>query len=93
MEQLQMVKVNAKAKVATQQGGSASVNLQAIVPHSQASTSASIQIKSGKASISLSAQEPAQKGKKQQHVQPAKKAKKSARGPLLLLPPWQSDKL
>lgn len=94
MEHLQIVKINAKAKVATQQGGSACVNLQAIVSHSQASTSASIQIKSGKASISLSVQEPAKKGNKSQHVRPAKKAKKkSSAGPLLLLPPWQSDKL
>uniref|UniRef100_A0A0E0QI25 Transposase MuDR plant domain-containing protein n=1 Tax=Oryza rufipogon TaxID=4529 RepID=A0A0E0QI25_ORYRU len=76
MEHLQIVKINAKAKVATQQGGSACVNLQAIVSHSQASTSASIQIKSGKASISLSVQEPAKKGNKSQHVRPAKKAKK-----------------
>lgn len=76
MEHLQIVKINAKAKVATQQGGSACVNLQAIVSHSQASTSASIQIKSGKASISLSVQEPAKKGNKSQHVRPEKKAKK-----------------
>lgn len=61
--------------------------------HTPKLLSASIQIKSGKASISLSVQEPAKKGNKSQHVRPAKKAKKSSAGPLLLLPPWQSDKL
>uniref|UniRef100_A0A0E0N6U5 Uncharacterized protein n=1 Tax=Oryza rufipogon TaxID=4529 RepID=A0A0E0N6U5_ORYRU len=43
-----LVKVAASARVATERGGSASVNLQAIVPHSQCSSSASVRITSGK---------------------------------------------
>ncbi|XP_006654085.2 uncharacterized protein LOC102704057 isoform X1 [Oryza brachyantha] len=78
----QVVRVNATARVATHQGGSATVNLQAIVLGSQGSTSASVQIKSGKASVSVSAQEPGNG-----------KGKKPTPGPLLLIPPWESAKL
>uniref|UniRef100_A0A0E0BM08 SWIM-type domain-containing protein n=1 Tax=Oryza glumipatula TaxID=40148 RepID=A0A0E0BM08_9ORYZ len=74
---LQVVRVNATARVATHQGGSTTVNLQAI-----GSTSASVQIKSGKASVSVSAQEPGNG-----------KGKKPTPGPLLLIPPWESAKL
>lgn len=42
MESTQVVRVNAKAKISTQQGGSATLNLQAMVPQSQGSSSASI---------------------------------------------------
>uniref|UniRef100_A0A0E0LEN0 Uncharacterized protein n=1 Tax=Oryza punctata TaxID=4537 RepID=A0A0E0LEN0_ORYPU len=86
----QIVRVNAKAKVATQAGGSTTVNLQAVVPQSQGSTTASIQITSDKASVSVLAQEPAKKMRKMAVVGPSKKAKTP--GPLLL-PRWESDKL
>lgn len=52
-----MIMVNAKAKVSAMHGGSARIDLQAMVPHSQSSTSASVKITSGKASFCVSAQE------------------------------------
>lgn len=54
-----MVKVAASARVLTRQGGSASVNLQAIVPHSQSSRTALVRITSGKACVFVQVQEPA----------------------------------
>lgn len=73
--------MNAKAKVSAQHGGSARIDLQAIVPHSQSSTSASVRVTSGSASIYVSAEEPAYA-----------KSRRKTSGALLLLP-WESDKL
>nr|AAT44272.1 hypothetical protein [Oryza sativa Japonica Group] len=89
-QQSNIVSMNAKAKLATQAGGSATVNLQAIVPYSKGSASASIQVTSGKACVSVSAQEPAKKTKIG-GPPPPKKAKTP--GSILIQPPWESDKL
>lgn len=82
MEPLQIVRVNARAKISTPSGGLARVDLQANVAGSNSSTSAAVTVTSGKASVSVSAQEPARTT-----------TKNKAKVPLLLLPPWESDKL
>lgn len=81
-DQLAVVRVNARAKVSTQAGGSARVDLQANVAGSSSSTSAAVSVTFGKASISLSAQEPAKQT-----------TRKKTGVPLLLIPPWESAKL
>uniref|UniRef100_A0A0E0HNE1 CCHC-type domain-containing protein n=1 Tax=Oryza nivara TaxID=4536 RepID=A0A0E0HNE1_ORYNI len=81
-ETQELVRVNASAKVSTEHGGSARVDLHAIVPHSQGSTTASVKVTSGRAFVLVSAQESSNS-----------KAKKKFGGALLLMPPWQSDKL
>uniref|UniRef100_A0A0E0QV14 Uncharacterized protein n=1 Tax=Oryza rufipogon TaxID=4529 RepID=A0A0E0QV14_ORYRU len=81
-DQLAVVRVNARAKVSTQAGGSARVDPQANVAGSSSSTSAAVTVTFGKASISLSAQEPAKQT-----------TRKKTGVPLLLIPPWESAKL
>lgn len=76
----------ARAKVSTGRTGSATVNLVANVPSSQASSSVTININSGKAVAHVSASAPAS---------PVKKLvpKKPRPAGMLILPPWESAKL
>ncbi|CAN6171229.1 unnamed protein product [Urochloa humidicola] len=83
---LKTIKTVATARVTTEPGGSASVNLVADVPRSGATSRATINITSGKVSAQVSASAP-----------PVKKSKpvppKPGPRPMLLLPPWDSAKL
>ena len=76
-----MIKTSANVRVSTVTGGSATINLVANIPRSEATSSATIKITSGSATAHVSASAP--KGRK-----PATKL-----GPMLLLPPWDSAKL
>ncbi|CAL5093535.1 unnamed protein product [Urochloa decumbens] len=81
----QNITTSAKAKVATGVGGYADLKLHAHVPLCQASSSVKINIKSGTATAQVSAHEPGSSKKTA--------PKRPYNAPLMLLPPWQSDKL
>jgi len=76
---------SAKAKVSTNVGGYADLKLHANVSLSQASSSVKVNINSGTASAHVSAREPGNSKKTA--------PKRPFHAPLMLLPPWQSDKL
>lgn len=84
-ENTAIARSSAKARVQTTDAGSATVNLVAHLPSSQASSSVTINITSGKASAQVSATEPVKKKKPS--------PRKSHAGPVLLLPPWDSARL
>jgi hypothetical protein len=79
-----MIKTSANVRVSTVTGGSATVNVVANLPRSEATSSATIKITSGSATAHVSASAPNRGPAKQG---PAKQ------GPMLLLPPWDSAKL
>ncbi|CAD6268554.1 unnamed protein product [Miscanthus lutarioriparius] len=81
-----IIKSSAHARVSTIPSSSATINLQARVPTSNVNSSVHVQLTGGTTSVRVSAQEPAKLKSK-----PA--PKRSGTAPLLMLPPWQSDKL
>jgi len=56
-----VTKASAMARVETERGGSATLNLKAQVPLSQASSSVTVQVSSGKAHAKVKAKEPAKR--------------------------------
>lgn len=80
-----MVMTSTKARVETIPGGTATIKMKAHVPNSQAGSSVTINIKSGKGVAQVSACEP-----------PNKKTKQCSGKlvmPIMVLPPWDSAKL
>ena len=61
----ELIKTSAKANVITTKGGSATMNLEAHVPGSQASSTVNINLNSGSARAHVKAHEPSCKAKKQ----------------------------
>ncbi|CAN6334603.1 unnamed protein product [Urochloa humidicola] len=81
------INTTARVRVATSSGGNASVTLVANLPRLEATSTATINFTSGKASATVSASAPTPP--KQKKIKP----NQPKTGPMLLLPPWASDKL
>lgn len=71
-KKLNVTKTSARARVSTSREGSASINLHAQVPMSQATSSVTVQVSAGSAYAKVSAQEPNKRNPKRNTTTPAK---------------------